>query len=299
MDDPEVVIATMDRADLETPAPGALAPRAPRRDGALPAAEHTWRSPKVITSAVSGTLLLLGWLIHLAGGPSGLSQACAVAAILSGAFYFGRKALSDLVSHHVVGFYFLMSAAAVVSALIGHAQEGGILVFLTSISEAAQDFTEWKTRSAIHALMNLAPKTRSRSARRPHRGDRGRGARRRRRLHRQAGRGDCHRRHGRGRDLGCEPGADHRREPAGDQGARRQRVRRQHQRPGRAQGPGDEDLRRQHSCPDHPDGAGGPGEEGDQPAVHRAVRGQVQPDRGAGGDRHRRASAPAPGTPTG
>lgn len=159
MDDPEAVIATMDRADLETPAPGALAPQAPRREGGLPAAEHTWRSPKVITSAVSGTLLLLGWLIHLAGGPSELSQACAVAAILSGAFYFGRKALSDLVSYHVVGFYFLMSAAAMVSALIGHAQEGGILVFLTSISEVAQDFTEWKTRSAIHALMNLAPKS--------------------------------------------------------------------------------------------------------------------------------------------
>ena len=52
-----------------------------------------------------------------------------------------------------------MIAAAVVSALIGHAQEGAISVFLTSISEAAQDFTEWKTRSAIHALMNLAPKT--------------------------------------------------------------------------------------------------------------------------------------------
>ena len=74
-------------------------------------------------------------------------------------FYFGRKAISDLVNHHQVGFYFLMSAAAVVSAFIGHVQEGGILVFLTSISEAAQDFTEWKTRSAIHSLMNLAPKT--------------------------------------------------------------------------------------------------------------------------------------------
>jgi Cd2+/Zn2+-exporting ATPase len=102
---------------------------------------------------------LLGWLIHLAGGPGSVSTACSIAAILSGAFYFGRKAVVDLVSRGEVGFYFLMSAAAVVSAIIGHADEGGILVFLTSISEAAQDFTEWKTRSAIHALMNLAPKT--------------------------------------------------------------------------------------------------------------------------------------------
>ena len=159
MEDPEAAIATADLADIETPAAVTRSPRASRQDRGLPVAEHTWRSPKVITSAVSGSLLLLGWLIQLGGGPPALSQACAIAAILAGAFYFGRKALADLVSQHVVGFYFLMSAAAVVAALIGHAQEGGILVFLTSISEAAQDFTEWKTRSAIHALMNLAPKT--------------------------------------------------------------------------------------------------------------------------------------------
>ncbi|MFO0891238.1 MAG: heavy metal translocating P-type ATPase [Isosphaeraceae bacterium] len=120
---------------------------------------RNWRSPKVVTSAVSGTLVLAGWLIGLAGGPEGLASACSVAAILSGAFYFGRKALVDLITRGEVGFYFLMSAAAVISAFIGHADEGGILVFLTSISEAAQDFTEWKTRSAIHALMNLAPRT--------------------------------------------------------------------------------------------------------------------------------------------
>ncbi len=67
-------------------------------------------------------------------------EACAIAAILSGAFYFGRRAVVDLFVHRSIGFYFLMSAAAVVAALIGHAQEGAILVFLTSISEAAQRF---------------------------------------------------------------------------------------------------------------------------------------------------------------
>jgi Cd2+/Zn2+-exporting ATPase len=104
-------------------------------------------------------MLVLGWLISWAGAPAWLAEACFVAAILSGAFCFGRRALADLFTRREIGFYFLMSAAAVVSALIGHADEGGILVFLTSISEAAQDFTEWKTRSAIHSLMNLAPRT--------------------------------------------------------------------------------------------------------------------------------------------
>jgi Cd2+/Zn2+-exporting ATPase len=152
-------IATLERPSAAVSEPVSQPLRPPVRRRIPDGPGRNWRSPKVITSAVSGALLLVGWLIHLAGGSSLLTHACSIAAILSGAFYFGRKAVTDLVGHRVVGFYFLMSAAAVVSALIGHANEGGILVFLTSISEAAQDFTEWKTRSAIHALMNLAPKT--------------------------------------------------------------------------------------------------------------------------------------------
>src|SRR5271157_1809056 len=161
MGDPEAVVAILEPASdsaIETPGP-APHERAPGRTSAVASLYHNWRSPKVFTSAVSASLLLLGWLIRSAGGSPHLVEACAIAAILSGAFYFGRRALMDLIVHRSIGFYFLMSAAAVVSALIGHAQEGAILVFLTSISEAAQDFTEWKTRSAIHALMNLAPKT--------------------------------------------------------------------------------------------------------------------------------------------
>jgi len=161
MADLDVAIATPDR-ETAPPAPSVVKPADRESRSRLVHArgpEHTWRSPKVITSAVSGSLLLLGWAIRLADGRPEWTALCASVAIFSGAFYFGRKAISDLVNHRQVGFYFLMSAAAVVSAFIGHVQEGGILVFLTSISEAAQDFTEWKTRSAIHSLMNLAPKT--------------------------------------------------------------------------------------------------------------------------------------------
>ncbi len=161
MGDPEATVAILEPgSEASVASPAAARPRrVSGRSSAVPSPYHDWRSPKVFTSAASAALLLLGWLIGLAGGPPRLVTACAVAAILSGAFYFGRRALLDLFVHRSIGFYFLMSAAAVVSALIGHAQEGAILVFLTSISEAAQDFTEWKTRSAIHSLMNLAPKT--------------------------------------------------------------------------------------------------------------------------------------------
>ena len=52
-----------------------------------------------------------------------------------------------------------MSTAAVVAIVMGQAAEGAMLAFLYSISEAAEGYTEEKTRSAIRALMDLTPKS--------------------------------------------------------------------------------------------------------------------------------------------
>ena len=51
-----------------------------------------------------------------------------------------------------------MSIAAVVATAMGQAAEGAMLVFLYSISKAAEGYTEEKTRAAIRALIDLAPK---------------------------------------------------------------------------------------------------------------------------------------------
>ncbi len=51
-----------------------------------------------------------------------------------------------------------MSIAAVVAAVLGLPGEGAMLAFLYSISEAAEGYTEEKTRGAIKALMDLTPK---------------------------------------------------------------------------------------------------------------------------------------------
>ncbi|HMF38846.1 MAG TPA: hypothetical protein VKF17_19585, partial [Isosphaeraceae bacterium] len=95
MGDPEAVVAILEPArdsSIESPGP-APHERAPGRTSAVASPYHNWRSPKVFTSAASASLLLLGWLIRLAGGSPRLVEACAIAAILSGAFYFGRRAL--------------------------------------------------------------------------------------------------------------------------------------------------------------------------------------------------------------
>ena len=117
-----------------------------------------WRNPKVLTSAVSGVLLAVGWLIGLAGAPQTRPLALYLSAIVIGGYYFGREAIEELVFERKVGIELLMSTAAVVATLMGQAAEGAMLVFLYSISEAAEGYTEEKTRSAIRALMDLAPK---------------------------------------------------------------------------------------------------------------------------------------------
>lgn len=130
----------------------------PQRGMGMPAPPRPWRNPKVLTSAASGVLLLVGWLIGLMGAADVVSTAAYVAAILLGGYYFGREAIEELLFERGIGIEMLMSTAAVVSTLMGQSAEGAMLVFLYSLSEAAEGYTEEKTRSAIRALMDLTPK---------------------------------------------------------------------------------------------------------------------------------------------
>lgn len=117
-----------------------------------------FRNPKVLASAVSGVVLLIGFLLGLAGVPQLVSTVIYIVAMLIGGYYFGREAIEELIFEREIGIELLMSIAAVVATLMGLAGEGAMLAFLYSISEAAESYTEAKTRAAIKALMNLAPK---------------------------------------------------------------------------------------------------------------------------------------------
>ncbi len=117
-----------------------------------------WHNPKVLVSAASGLLLVVGWLISLGNGAETTSLLLYTAAILVGGYFFGREALEKLFLEREGGIELLMSIAAVVAALMGQAAEGAMLAFLYSISEAAEGYTEAKTRAAIKALMDLAPR---------------------------------------------------------------------------------------------------------------------------------------------
>ena len=124
---------------------------------AMPEQPAFWRNPKVLTSLASGALLLAGWLLgftNLELVPTLLFWS----AIAVGGYYFGREALEELFFEREVGIELLMTIAALAAALLGQVLEGAMLVFLYSISEALEGYTEAKTRSAVKALMDLAPK---------------------------------------------------------------------------------------------------------------------------------------------
>jgi Cd2+/Zn2+-exporting ATPase len=122
-------------------------------DRGPPSAVPPWRNPKVIASVVSGLLVGGGFVLD-AGDASVVLY---LLAITVGGYHFGREALEELVLERQIGIELLMLVAAVAALALGEAGEGALLVFLYSISEALEGYTEQKTRSAIRALMDLTP----------------------------------------------------------------------------------------------------------------------------------------------
>ena len=131
----------------------------PQQGRQLASPPKPWRNPKVLASVASGLLLLVGWLLGRATGSDQISLTIYLAAIAIGGYHFGREAIEELIFEREVGIELLMATAAIAATALGAAEEGAMLVFLYSISEAAEGYTEEKTRSAIRALMELAPKT--------------------------------------------------------------------------------------------------------------------------------------------
>ena len=131
---------------------------APQTGLQAPAMPKPWQNAKVLTSVASGVLLLVGWLAGMAGATTPVQTSIYVVSLVVGAYYFAREAFEELIFEREIGIELLMTTGAVVATLMGEAGEGAMLAFLYSISEAAEGYTEEKTRSAIRALMDLAPK---------------------------------------------------------------------------------------------------------------------------------------------
>jgi Cd2+/Zn2+-exporting ATPase len=122
------------------------------------AVEHVWQSREVQWSAASGVLLAVGFAVETLTHYEGLAVAIWIAATAAGIRYFAAEAIEELWSEREIGIELLMTVAAVTAGLLGLWEEAAMLAFLYSISEALEEFTEDRTRGAIRALMDLAPK---------------------------------------------------------------------------------------------------------------------------------------------
>ena len=128
-------------------------------DTAETRAERLWESREVRWSSLSGLLLLAGFAVSVFDGAPALSTALYIAATIAGSRFFIVEAIDTLVREREVGIELLMTVGAVAAGGLGEWGEAATLVFLYSISEALEEFTESRTEGAIRALMDLAPKT--------------------------------------------------------------------------------------------------------------------------------------------
>ena len=118
-----------------------------------------WRNPQVVASALSGGLLAAGFFGAMLGLAAQLETGLYLLAVVIGGWYFIREGFETLLEERQIGIEILMAVAALTAGLLGQWAEAAMLVFLYSISEAAEGYTEQRTRNAIRALMDLAPKT--------------------------------------------------------------------------------------------------------------------------------------------
>jgi len=79
-------------------------------------------------------------------------------AIPVGAWYWAREGVEELVREHEVGISMLMIAATTGSGILGLWEEAAALVVLYGAAEGIEEFTFARTRTAIRALLDLAPK---------------------------------------------------------------------------------------------------------------------------------------------
>lgn len=118
-----------------------------------------WRNLQVITSVLSGLFLVVGFFGSQFGLPFLFDTFFYLLSVIIGGWYFVQEGIENFVQKRQISIEILMAVAAITAGLLGQWAEAAMLVFLYSISEAAEGYTEERTRNAIRALMNLAPKT--------------------------------------------------------------------------------------------------------------------------------------------
>jgi len=117
-----------------------------------------WRFPPMRNALISGFLLAAGFVLTYSGAaPSWLSIIFYIAAVFFGASHWGREAI-EAIGKVRVNIDVLMAVATVGAAIMNLWEEAATLAFLYGGAEALEEYVYDRTRSAIRALLDLAPK---------------------------------------------------------------------------------------------------------------------------------------------
>lgn len=131
-------------------------PRIIPREVEIPEADadlDEWK-PQMVAAGICGAATLTAALV----GEGSVALGFHLAAYLSGGWFAAHEVWERL-QHRVLDVHFLMLAVALGSALIGHWDEGAMLLFLFSVSGALEHYAMGRTQREIGALFKAAPKT--------------------------------------------------------------------------------------------------------------------------------------------
>jgi Zn2+/Cd2+-exporting ATPase len=111
----------------------------------------------LLLAAICGTSTLAGFFLGRAGMPGPLRAACFALAYLSGG-WFATQDVWHALKRGKIDIQFLMVAVAIGAPFVKGWTEGATLLFLFSLSNALEQFANYRTRKSIESLLKVAPK---------------------------------------------------------------------------------------------------------------------------------------------
>ena len=118
-----------------------------------------WRYPPLRNALIAGLIAGTGFVLaHLGLFGQGIENIFYWIAIPLGGWHWTREGIEKLIEEREVGIEILMIAATAGSAILGLWDEAAALVFLYGAAEGTEEYTYARTRHAIRALLDLAPK---------------------------------------------------------------------------------------------------------------------------------------------
>jgi Cd2+/Zn2+-exporting ATPase len=111
----------------------------------------------LVLAVLCGLSTLTGFLLERAGFSAALSAVCFAVAYLAGGWFATQDVWQGLKGRKI-DIQFLMIAVAVGALFVNAWTEGATLLFLFSLSNALEQFANYRTRKSIESLLKVAPK---------------------------------------------------------------------------------------------------------------------------------------------